>query len=172
MIENKWVDPRTVPLPSVEELWHYFHYDPETGLLTAKTSRNTCRAGMEVGGKCLSGHRQFRFFKRQMFVHRVAWKMATGEEPVGQIDHINGIPDDNRLCNLRHTNHAGNMQNRTRPPSSAAFKNVRERNGKYVVTVSANGKKYNSKPFVALDEAVSHARQMREILHGQHARHD
>ncbi|MBU5564323.1 HNH endonuclease, partial [Escherichia sp. S69_ASV_4] len=49
----------------------------------------------------------------QLKAHRVAWILAHGAIPHGkQIDHINGIRDDNRLCNLRLVTQRENDQNR------------------------------------------------------------
>lgn len=45
--------------------------------------------------------------------HIFAWYYIYGET-VDQIDHINGIRDDNRLCNLRAVNNQQNQQNRTK----------------------------------------------------------
>lgn len=33
--------------------------------------------------------------------HRLIWKIHTGRDPVGLIDHINGVRYDNRIENLR-----------------------------------------------------------------------
>jgi hypothetical protein len=48
-------------------------------------------------------------------LHRVIWLMVYGSWPSDQIDHINGIPDDNRLCNLREATNALNAQNKRKP---------------------------------------------------------
>lgn len=51
---------------------------------------------------------QFLFFK----YHRVIWYYFNGEIPEGmEIDHINGIRDDNRLENLRLVTHTENVNN-------------------------------------------------------------
>lgn len=43
--------------------------------------------------------------------HRVIWAVIYGKWPLGEIDHINGVPDDNRLENLRDVSHQENLQN-------------------------------------------------------------
>ncbi len=45
-------------------------------------------------------------------MHRLAWLYMYGEWPVGDIDHINGIRDDNRLINLRSVSRQENLRNR------------------------------------------------------------
>ena len=47
--------------------------------------------------------------------HRLAWLMAYGVWPSGDIDHINGDRQDNRLCNLRDVSHSRNLFNRQAP---------------------------------------------------------
>ena len=45
--------------------------------------------------------------------HILAWYM-THNKIVEQIDHINGVPNDNRLCNLRPVTNQQNHFNRTK----------------------------------------------------------
>jgi len=51
--------------------------------------------------------------------HRLAWVMVHGPVlgPDDQIDHINGIRHDNRLCNLRVVSNRENCQNQRSAPS-------------------------------------------------------
>ena len=43
--------------------------------------------------------------------HRVIWALYYGEWPALEIDHINGVRDDNRIVNLRQATSAQNSQN-------------------------------------------------------------
>jgi hypothetical protein len=49
------------------------------------------------------------------YLHRLAWILQTGNTPNGQIDHINGVRDDNRWVNLRDVTNQENAQNQRRP---------------------------------------------------------
>lgn len=51
----------------------------------------------------------------QYSAHRLAWFLSHGKWPEHQIDHINGIRTDNRLCNLREATNQQNTQNRHKP---------------------------------------------------------
>lgn len=77
--------------------------------------------------------------------HRVAWFLKTGQWPLDQIDHKNGIKDDNRWSNLRAANNAQNQANGKLPKSNTSgFKGVYHRFGAtknpYEASVRVNGK--------------------------------
>lgn len=57
------------------------------------------------------GYRRVRLLGQSWAEHRVIWKMVHGVDPVGVIDHINGIRDDNRIANLRDVTPAQNGLN-------------------------------------------------------------
>lgn len=92
------------------ELKSRLHYDHETGLFTAiiKTAQRV-KIG-DISGSVNSDGYINIFVKNVSYkAHRLVWLYLYGEFPKGQIDHINGIKTDNRLCNLRectqHENH-------------------------------------------------------------------
>ena len=99
-----------------ETLLKLISYDPQTGLMTRLTdaSRRTPK-GSSVGSKERLGYLQANINGLPYKVHRLAWLYMTGEWPKGQIDHINGIKDDNRFSNLRCVNNQQNCQNQHKP---------------------------------------------------------
>jgi hypothetical protein len=113
---------KTAVLPPAEELHSLFKYNPETGSLIWKERElvvtredkihNVRNAGRQVGALNSCGHRQVRVGGRLIVVHRIIWKMMTGNEVENQIDHINGHPDDNRWENLREAEPPQNCWNR------------------------------------------------------------
>ena len=51
---------------------------------------------------------------RMLLNHRIMFFLTNKRWPNLLLDHINGIRCDNRLCNLREIDHAGNQQNSRR----------------------------------------------------------
>lgn len=109
------MDPETSntakPLPPVEILREYLDYDPETGIVRwkKKPARNV-EVGDEVGS--YYEYRRVSVKGSGYPVHRLIWKLVTGDDPgVFEIDHINGVRDDNRWCNLRLADRCKNAQN-------------------------------------------------------------
>lgn len=110
-----------IPLPPASELHALFSYDPILGSLTWKERPPTTRAnkihnsrdaGRQVGAIDTWGHRQVRVNGRLTAVHRIIWKMMTGDDPTEQIDHISGEHDDNRWQNLREATSLENAWNK------------------------------------------------------------
>lgn len=57
------------------------------------------------------GYIDVTFNKRRYKAHRLAWLYVYGWMPIGEIDHINTIRDDNRISNLREASHKENTRN-------------------------------------------------------------
>lgn len=93
----------------------FLNYDPATGCLTWARSRRGVRAGAVAGCLSSAGYWVVKIRRRQYMASRVIWALVYGEWPAGEIDHINGLRDDNRLANLRVVDRAGNSQNRRKP---------------------------------------------------------
>lgn len=113
-------------------------YDPETGHFTwiAKASKNTVigsKAGREHKKR---GYTEISVDKRLYYAHRLVWLYMHGEFPPNDIDHINGMKSDNRLCNLLPATRSENNQNQ-----SAARKTY---SGLLGVTWSKTANKWNA----------------------------
>ena len=85
-----------------ELLRSLFLYDPVTGRLHHKANRRRVKAGSYADStRRADGYRQVALRldgkQYQLKAHRVAWILEHGDIPDGlQVDHINGIRDDNR----------------------------------------------------------------------------
>ncbi len=86
-------------------------YNPETGrLMWAKKPSRNVRPGTFAGTKKPEGYVRVKLGGDYEYAHRIAWYIMTGEEPP-EIDHKNGIRDDNRWGNLRAATRIVNAQN-------------------------------------------------------------
>ncbi|EPZ5284511.1 HNH endonuclease signature motif containing protein [Cronobacter dublinensis] len=103
---------------ALELLRSLFLYDPVTGRLCHKANRRRVKAGSCADStRRADGYRQVALRldgkQYQLKAHRVAWILEHGSIPDGlQVDHINGIREDNCLCNLRLVTQRENDQNR------------------------------------------------------------
>ncbi len=123
-------------LPSVDEILSSVSYDPETGLFTRLSS------GHEIRLTNTTGYIQIRIGGRHgkaYVAHRLAWKVMTGNDPQNEIDHRNGIRDDNRWCNLRPATRSQNSMNRT-AGRGRDVKGLCFSRGRWIVMGCANGK--------------------------------
>jgi hypothetical protein len=100
-----------IPLPSQEDLLNLFVYNRETGVVTARISHKGRRKGFVIGTKNTQGYLSCNTFGKKYLLHRLIWMMVYGVVP-DQIDHINGVKDDNRLYNIRNTSHIENQKNK------------------------------------------------------------
>ena len=91
-----------------------FRYNPETGEFLAKKDRLKWKEGKPVGYKEVAGYMCFHYYGKTYKIHRVVFLMQEGYWPEHEIDHINGVRDDNRWCNLRHVSKTCNLQNQKR----------------------------------------------------------
>lgn len=102
---------------TAERARELFEYDSYTGVMTRRVSAPRGRAGSAVGWANRRGYLTVGIAYRKYLVHRIAWLMTYGRWPSGEVDHVNGIPGDNRIANLRDVSHKTNTENRRRAQS-------------------------------------------------------
>jgi hypothetical protein len=96
-----------------EMVRHLFDYDETTGIFKNRTTRShNSLKGSTVGSFDKDGYVQIGIGKRKFKAHRLAWLYVFGEWPSLDIDHINGVRNDNRISNLRVVSKAQNQQSR------------------------------------------------------------
>lgn len=120
-----------------------------------------------------NGYRQGTLSGVVCLAHRVAWAIHHGAWPNGQIDHINGERDDNRMSNLRDVSRSINQRNRTRNPRNSSGANgvyLDRRRGLWVAEINIDGGRAYLGSFLDIDDARA-ARCKAERLHGYTLRH-
>lgn len=137
-------------------------YEPETGVLTHRATGRPA-----LNSRC-SGYRHGRLCGHYIRAHRAAFALAYGQWPAAHIDHINGNPSDNRLCNLRLCTNSQNMMN---TKARSGFKGVHwgKAANKWVVQIRAHGKVYHIGVFADPIEAAKAYDGAATRLHGDFA---
>lgn len=158
-----------VPMVTVDRVQELLDYDADTGVLTWRTDRPHVRAGSVAGCINSYGYVQIMVDGRCYRAHRLAWLLSYGEWPEAQVDHINGIRSDNRLCNLRAATAFENMQNVAVPNrgSASSLRGVTlHSNGKsWEARIQAHGKKTRLGTFATKEEAQAAYLRAKSSLH-------
>ncbi|AUR99409.1 hypothetical protein NVP1265O_30 [Vibrio phage 1.265.O._10N.286.52.F6] len=162
------------------------HYDPETGEFTHKHRGrhhfsndgrfrhwNDRFSGLKAGKKRSNGYWIITIFNKAYRAHRIAWLYVYGSFPSGQIDHINGVRNDNRIKNLRDVNQAENGKNQKRRSTNTSGVTgvwFSKQKGKYVAEILVNGVKHHIGTFESVTAAAK-ARKEAERKFGFHKNH-
>lgn len=142
-----------------QELKAVLHYNESTGEFVWVSKSNKYSrdmTGQTAGAQNKSGRIQIRINGTLYQAHRLAWLYVHGVMPDKHIDHINRIPTDNRISNLRQVTHAENCQNRySRSDSLCKLQGVDfMKNAKcYRARITASGKTHTLGFFKTADEA-------------------
>lgn len=179
-------DNTPLKLPSQEELLSLLRYEPETGKLFWRERSeamfdvkwqhktwNSRWSGKEAFTSLGDGYKRGSLFGQFVFAHRIIWKMVYGEDPGGQIDHLNGDRADNRLQNLRVVDDAGNRKNQSIPKDNTSGRigvHWHRAAKKWAAGIFSNGKSVHLGVFADFDDAVR-ARTAAEREFGFHENH-
>lgn len=119
------------------------------------------------------GYRKGKIFNKTTKAHRVIWAIHYGSWPDDQIDHINGVSDDNRIKNLRVVTNAENSRNKSMQKNNTSgvmgvywCKDI----SKWKAQIQCNGKSIHLGYFTSKDDAIA-ARADAESKYGFHKNH-
>jgi hypothetical protein len=153
-----------------ERLHELLDYNPGDGVFVWRRlpGRGRSRGGTVAGCLRPDGYRCVNVDYKLYLAHRLAFLYAYGRWPAEQIDHINRIKDDNRICNLREATNAQNSINRlTQRNNRLGICGVYFARGKYVAGVTLNGRTTYLGRFVTAQEAAEAHRLALVSLHGE-----
>lgn len=154
---------------TAERLREALHYDPETGVFTRRASPyRPDLEGKIAGNKRTDGYWAVVLDRNVHFGHRLAWLYMLGVWPTKQVDHINGVRDDNRFANLREATNSENQQNRKtnvgRSESSRGTRH-RKKEGRWAAVIDVDGQRKSLGYFDTQEEARAAYVAAKEKLH-------
>lgn len=130
----------TKPIP--HDLLAAIRYEPETGNFYWLKPRIGRSLVTPAGTNNAHGYRIISFNGKAHKAHRLAWLVCFGSWPTGEIDHINGLKGDNRICNLRDVTKSVNTRNVRKPRSNnkTGFLGVSKARNGYQASITINNK--------------------------------
>lgn len=162
--------------PTQSQLRELLRYNPGTGEFYWRKSRknNSIPAGSAAGSLDGRGYVQIHINGKRWKAHRLAWVYMSGEQPVGEIDHIDGNRANNIWSNLRPASHKQNGENiKLRADNTSGFRGVcfDKRRGRWMSKVEHHKKQYNLGYFDTAELAARAARAKRaELFTHDHGR--
>jgi hypothetical protein len=164
-----------------------FSYDPSNGHLIWLHDRPSVHFKNDISRKkwqgknagkvagCISsnGYVVITLSGKLLKAHRIAWFYTKGNWPDGQIDHINGIKTDNRICNLRSVNHIENARNQkisSKNTSGCSGVVWNKNKGLWMAAIYDGSKRVHLGYFDDKKSAIQ-ARKEAEVSFGYHENH-
>jgi len=135
-------------LPEVSRLQALLWYDSIGGQLIRRVSAGRwgrIPAGAIAGVMRADGYLLVQVDGIKLLAHRVAFAIANGQWPVGQIDHIDGNRSNNRLLNLRDVEPATNCENQryARGSTKSGILGVRPMRGRWASSIKVRGVRHH-----------------------------
>lgn len=138
------------------ELMKELHYNSETGVFTRIKAKPSVNIGDIAGSYEAKGYISIRLNGSVYKAHRLAWFYYYGYWPTKQIDHINGVKDDNSIKNLRLATQSENLRNtKIRVDNIAGIKGVNIHKGRWIARCQINKVRVNLGSFDTKELAKS-----------------
>ncbi|MGT3661457.1 HNH endonuclease [Escherichia coli] len=161
--------------PSREFILSYLYYNPLTGEFKwLKTRNSIAEKGSVAGYLKPDGYVQIILCGRAFLAHRLAWICIHGAPASEMIDHINGIRNDNRACNLREASKFENSHNKAmNKNNTSGIKGVNwsSSHNKWHARVGVNGKRFTVGYFSDIREAEAKIKEFRRMHHNEFTNH-
>jgi hypothetical protein len=111
------------------------------------------------------GYRQVIIDCQNYLEHRIIWLYVFGAWHDGEIDHLNGARDDNRISNLRAVDKSLNMRNARRPSRNTSGHigvTWDAWSGKWKAQIAINGKNQSLGRYLLKSDAVAARKRANE----------
>ena len=155
---------------TADRLREMLRYDEGTGLFTWLVSRYRTRAGDTAGSVLNTGYVRIVIDGKKFFAHRLAFLYVEGKFPEFSVDHIDGVPANNRWANLRKATHSENLRNQyIKSNNTSGVKGVSwyRKSKKWKAQIVSNGRVINLGHFETMEEAAEAYRKAGRELHGE-----
>jgi hypothetical protein len=114
-------------------------YNTETGVFTW-CWRNDRFSNKEAGTVRRDGYVIITVNYKRYLAHRLAWLWTFGVWPRAFVDHVNGLPSDNRIANLRLCTQAENLHNsRIKKTSTSGLKGAMRNGNGWMAQIRHDG---------------------------------
>lgn len=163
-------------VPYEDILRRVLHYDPLTGLITAAVDiGRRAPAGSVMGNYDKDGYLVLQVAGRKFKAGRVAWLLMTGKWPVEEVDHEDGVRDNNIWTNLREATRRNNVINTKRATGVSGLRGVmRDSKNPTLWRARITYRNYQKwlGPFKSPEEASVAYLVAAEQIHGEFALHN
>lgn len=154
---------------TLDRLLSVISYDKLTGKFTWKKQVGVRGvAGSSAGSVDAHGYLVIMIDGISDKAHRLAWLYEFGYLPENDIDHINMVRNDNRICNLREVSRSCNVRNtKNRSTNKTGIKGVcvRKGTGKFHAQIRIKEKNIHLGYYANIFDAAS-ARYNAEVKYG------
>lgn len=157
-----------------EELKEIVSYDPDTGKFTKLKRISDHPYFSNTEWNHSQGYCAITIKNKNYFSHRLAWLYVHGKMPK-EIDHINGVRNDNRICNLRECNRNQNNSNKkAKINSKSGVKGVRwnEKNRKWIAEIGVNSRSKYLGSYENIEDAKQAYQNASITIYGQYSKQE
>jgi hypothetical protein len=155
---------------NIRDISNFLHYNPDNGNFYHKRAMGRGKKGEVVTSLDSHGYIRVSYKGKRYSGHRIAWLLTYGYLPECDIDHINGIRDDNRISNLRLATRGQNLHNQKCTRGKSRFKGVVKHKSGWVAQLGVVNKYVGI--YLSEEEAALAYNHRSEVVFGKFSRYN